>query len=103
MGLPSDTPISTLTASAIHQLHLVLAQQTTPKDTAAIIIEPELGEGGYIPAPKEFLEALREVCDKEGIMLIFDEVGELRCLLGEIRQVWRVYRKVHDGRSLRRC
>lgn len=41
---------------------------------AAVIIEPALGEAGYVPAPSQFLEALRKVCDKHGILLIFDEV-----------------------------
>ena len=41
---------------------------------AAVIIEPALGEAGYSPAPIAFLEALRKVCDKHGILLIFDEV-----------------------------
>jgi 4-aminobutyrate aminotransferase len=41
---------------------------------AAILIEPELGEGGYIPAPVEFLRQLRALCDQNGILLIADEV-----------------------------
>jgi glutamate-1-semialdehyde 2,1-aminomutase len=41
---------------------------------ASIIIEPVQGSGGGIPAEKEFLKGLRELCDKEGILLIFDEV-----------------------------
>ena len=41
---------------------------------SAVIIEPALGEAGYVPAPSQFLEALRKVCDKHGILLIFDEV-----------------------------
>lgn len=58
----------------LHQLNLVLSQQTAPSDTAAILIEPVIGEGGYVPAPKSFLQGLRQVCDKHGILLIFDEV-----------------------------
>ncbi|KAL5528495.1 hypothetical protein ACEPAF_7631 [Sanghuangporus sanghuang] len=42
--------------------------------TAAIILEPVIGEGGYVPAPASYLKALREIADKHGIMLIFDEV-----------------------------
>ncbi len=45
-----------------------------PKNLAAIIIEPIQGEGGFIPAPQEYLEGLRAYCDEHGIMLIFDEV-----------------------------
>lgn len=41
---------------------------------AAIIIEPVLGEGGFIPAPPAYLRGLREICDRHGIVLIFDEV-----------------------------
>lgn len=58
----------------LYQLELVLKQQSAPSDTAAILIEPVLGEGGYIPAPAAFLKGLREVCDKNNILLIIDEV-----------------------------
>ena len=73
-NLPITTPQTTLTANALYQLDLLLAQQTSPANTAAIIVEPVLGEGGYVPAPPEFLQGLRSVCDKHGIMLIVDEV-----------------------------
>ncbi|MGR5268930.1 4-aminobutyrate--2-oxoglutarate transaminase [Vibrio astriarenae] len=43
-------------------------------DVAAIIIEPVQGEGGFYPAPKKFLVALRQLCDQEGIVLIADEI-----------------------------
>jgi 4-aminobutyrate aminotransferase len=73
-NLPPSTPISTLVEQSLYQLDLLLAQQTAPKDTAAILIESVLGEGGYIPAPPEFLQGLRKVCDTHGILLIIDEV-----------------------------
>jgi len=44
------------------------------KEVASIIIEPVLGAGGGIPAEKEFLKSLRELCDEKDILLIFDEV-----------------------------
>jgi 4-aminobutyrate aminotransferase len=59
---------------ALEQLEYLLASQTAPKDTAAILIESVLGEGGYVTPPVSFMKALREICDKHGIMLIFDEV-----------------------------
>ena len=45
-----------------------------PEQTAGIIIEPIQGEGGFIPAPPEFLQGIREICDQHDIMLIFDEI-----------------------------
>ncbi|KAG6809635.1 hypothetical protein H0H92_015449 [Tricholoma furcatifolium] len=73
-GVSPSTPTATLVAQSLYQLELVLAQKSAPKDTAAIIIEPLLGEGGYVQAPPEFLQGLRAVCDKHGFMLIVDEV-----------------------------
>ncbi|MBW4437424.1 MAG: aminotransferase class III-fold pyridoxal phosphate-dependent enzyme [Pleurocapsa minor GSE-CHR-MK-17-07R] len=58
----------------IEQLHLLLKSQTAPEETAAIFIEPVLGEGGYVAAPVRFLQALREICTQHGIMLVIDEV-----------------------------
>jgi 4-aminobutyrate aminotransferase len=45
-----------------------------PTSVAAILIEPVLGEGGYIPAPAAFLQGLRELCDRHEILLVADEV-----------------------------
>ena len=45
-----------------------------PQDVAGILIEPILGEGGYIVPPDGFLQGLRALCDRHGILLIFDEV-----------------------------
>ena len=61
-------------AYALDQLEYLLVSQTAPKDTAAILIESVLGEGGYVVPPASFMKGLREICDKHGIMLIFDEV-----------------------------
>ena len=47
---------------------------TPPGEVAAIVVEPVQGEGGYVPAPKGFLNGLRRICDEHGIMLIMDEV-----------------------------
>jgi 4-aminobutyrate aminotransferase len=45
-----------------------------PGRVAAIFVEPVQGEGGYIPAPPEFLQRLRALCDKHGILLVADEI-----------------------------
>ncbi|ABK98197.1 aspartate aminotransferase family protein [Pelobacter propionicus] len=55
-------------------LEEMLERLITPAEVAAILIEPVLGEGGYAPAPPEFLRRLRRLCDEHGILLIFDEV-----------------------------
>ena len=47
---------------------------TPPEEVAGIVVEAVQGEGGYVPAPKEFLKGLRRICDQHGIMLIIDEV-----------------------------
>jgi len=59
---------------ALEQLEYLLASQTAPKETAAILIESVLGEGGYVVPPKSFMKGLREICDRHKILLIFDEV-----------------------------
>jgi 4-aminobutyrate aminotransferase len=48
--------------------------QVTPEEVACMIVEPVLGEGGYVVPPKVWLQKLRSICDKHGILLIFDEV-----------------------------
>lgn len=45
-----------------------------PEECAAIVVECVQGEGGYVPAPREFLQGLRRICDEHGILLIVDEV-----------------------------
>lgn len=59
---------------ALESLEELLVSQVAPHDVAAILIEPVLGEGGYVPPPASFLKGLRELCDRTGILLIFDEV-----------------------------
>ncbi|KAG6872307.1 hypothetical protein C0995_011071 [Termitomyces sp. Mi166 len=73
-GVAPTTPSSTLVAQSLYQLELLLTQRSAPRDTAAIIVEPLLGEGGYVQAPPEFLQGLRTICDKNGVLLIVDEV-----------------------------
>lgn len=58
----------------LNELDFLLRTQTAPHETAAILIEPILGEGGYVVPPKSFLEGLRKVADEHGILLIFDEI-----------------------------
>lgn len=61
-------------ARCINQLESLFHSVLAPSQVACIVVEPVQGEGGYLPAPKEFLEKLRVICDKYGILLIFDEI-----------------------------
>src|SRR5512138_3087437 len=61
-------------AYALGQLEHLLASQTAPRETAAILIESVLGEGGYVVPPVSFMKGLREIANRHGILLIFDEV-----------------------------
>lgn len=47
---------------------------TPPEEVAGIVVEAVQGEGGYVPMPAEVLKAIREICDRHGIMMIVDEV-----------------------------
>lgn len=59
---------------SLMELRMLFRHEVTPKNIAAMLVEPVQGEGGYYPAPAAFLRALRETCDEHGIALIFDEV-----------------------------
>ncbi|KXS38383.1 4-aminobutyrate--2-oxoglutarate transaminase [Modicisalibacter tunisiensis] len=59
---------------ALRGLKMALKTDANPKDTAAIVLEPVLGEGGFYAAPTSFLEKIREICDEHGMLMIVDEV-----------------------------
>jgi glutamate-1-semialdehyde 2,1-aminomutase len=79
---PLDVPESAGLTSAVLKDTLVLPfndieetkRRIEDEELAAIIVEPVLGAGGCVPAEKEFLKELRELCSERGILLIFDEV-----------------------------
>src|SRR5258708_27601453 len=52
----------------------MLAGPIPAEHVAAIVFEPEQGEGGFLPAPPEFVVGLRKLCDRHGIVLVADEV-----------------------------
>lgn len=66
--------VDTAVDFALKELDYLLQTISSPADTAGFIIEPVLGDGGYLPTPPRFLEGLRERADRHGIALILDEV-----------------------------
>jgi 4-aminobutyrate aminotransferase len=58
----------------LKELRHLLHTQSDPSETAAMLVEPVLGEGGYVVPPPSFLAGLREIADEHDILLIIDEV-----------------------------
>ena len=75
-------------AQELRRLDEYFKNTVNPKNLAAIIIELVQGEGGFNVAPKKYVEGLRKICDKYGVMLIFDEVQSGFCRTGE----WASYK-----------
>jgi 4-aminobutyrate aminotransferase/(S)-3-amino-2-methylpropionate transaminase len=69
-GLDEDA----FSAREIARLREAFVNTVSADDVAAIVMEPVLGEGGFVPAPPGYLQALRRICDETGILLVFDEI-----------------------------
>jgi 4-aminobutyrate aminotransferase len=65
--------------------HQLFKTAVPPEEVAAIVVEPIQGEGGYVIPPPAFLDSLRRLADKHGILLIFDEV---QCGMGRTGKMW---------------
>jgi 4-aminobutyrate aminotransferase/(S)-3-amino-2-methylpropionate transaminase len=61
-------------ATALEALERALVTQVAAESVAAIVIEPVQGEGGFVVAPREYLQGVRRICDEHGIVLVVDEV-----------------------------
>ena len=70
-----------------HIEHFVMQRIVAPDEVAAVVVEPVLGEGGYIVPPDGWLAALRELCDRHGILLVCDEV---QSGMGRTGKMWAV-------------
>jgi 4-aminobutyrate aminotransferase/(S)-3-amino-2-methylpropionate transaminase len=77
------------TEDALRGLELLFKQDVDPKEVACIVLEPVQGEGGFIPMPAEFIQALRELCDTHGIVYVDDEV-QAGC--GRTGTIWAIER-----------
>ncbi|MBP9115964.1 MAG: aminotransferase class III-fold pyridoxal phosphate-dependent enzyme [Acidimicrobiia bacterium] len=60
--------------ACLDQLKYILLSQSAPSETAAIIMEPEQGEGGYIPAPARFMQGVSNIAKENNILFVADEV-----------------------------
>ena len=60
--------------TALDALERALVTQVAAETVAAIVIEPVQGEGGFVVAPREFMEGVRHICDEHGIVMVVDEV-----------------------------
>src|SRR6478672_4644704 len=69
----------------------LFARRVHPKDVAAIFVEPIQGEGGYVVPPRGFLTALRELCDRHGILLVIDEIQS------GIGRTGKMFASEHEG------
>lgn len=74
LHLGKDMSEQEAAAYSLDRLQKLFELQVDPAQVAAIIIEPFMGEGGYVPAPAVFLQELRRITEKHGILLVFDEV-----------------------------
>ena len=80
-------PMEDFVARELQRLRDAFLTYVSASQVAAVILEPVLGEGGFVPAPAEYLQGLRKICDEHGILLICDEVQSGFCRTGR----WAAY------------
>jgi 4-aminobutyrate aminotransferase / (S)-3-amino-2-methylpropionate transaminase / 5-aminovalerate transaminase len=71
-------------AGALAALERTFVTQVAAENVAAIVVEPVQGEGGFVVAPREFMQGLRRICDEHGIVLVVDEVQTGFCRTGKL-------------------
>ena len=92
-----STPESCAAACVDFIEHQLFTQLVSPDEVAAIVVEPIQGEGGYIVAPDEFLQRLRELTTKHGILLVVDEVQSGMGRTGKMFAIEHRRRAGHHG------
>ncbi len=80
IGMPKEAAIDYY----VGKLQEVFENASPAEQVAAMVVEPLQGEGGFIPAPIEWVKAVRRICDKHGILLIADEVQSGFCRTGRM-------------------
>ncbi|HEX9121972.1 MAG TPA: aminotransferase class III-fold pyridoxal phosphate-dependent enzyme [Actinomycetota bacterium] len=70
-----------------HMEQVLFKRLVSPTEVAAVVVEPVLGEGGYLPPPEGWLAYLRDLCDRHGILLVADEV---QCGMGRTGKWWAI-------------
>jgi 4-aminobutyrate aminotransferase len=85
------------TEDALASLELLFRQDLDPRSVACIVLEPVQGEGGFIPMPPEFVQALRCICDEHRIVYVDDEV-QAGC--GRTGTVWAIEQLPHEGKTV---
>lgn len=88
---PEGLPEAATLPYYLKSIEDVFEECGAPETIAAVVVEPLQGEGGFIPAPLEWVKAVRELCDKYGILLIADEVQTGFCRTGRMfaTQYWQ--------------
>jgi 4-aminobutyrate aminotransferase/(S)-3-amino-2-methylpropionate transaminase len=78
-------------AQCVESIYDLFEEAAPANQVAAIVLEPLQGEGGFIPAPIPFVQALRKICDENGILLVADEVQSGFCRTGKMfaSQYWQ--------------
>lgn len=71
---PMGQRVETCSIDCIEYLERVFKYQIPPDEVACAVIEPVLGEGGYIAPPMKFIKRLKDICRREGILIVADEV-----------------------------
>ncbi|MDR0731383.1 MAG: aspartate aminotransferase family protein [Treponema sp.] len=66
----------------VDRFRAVFEEASAPEDVAAVVVEPVQGEGGFVPVPRPWIEAVRKICDSHGILIIADEVQTGFCRSG---------------------
>jgi len=72
---------------ALAGLELLFKREVSPSEVACVVLEPVQGEGGFLPMPRDFVQGLRELCDRHGILYVDDEV---QSGVGRTGPVWAI-------------